>query len=219
MISIEELAKTPKVAQLKAVLVAAPLQVVVNMLKWLDKDIVAALNHGVNKHGDAFIHQLIAADISDPSSELLLIEALTALEVESFNVYDLRTKGGFNVLGAVLDNLMVGLPRAKMGDRLIAHVANRVSGIDENFTVVHYPDIGQGNALMFAIICGDIDACRILIDHGASLKVVSGNGMSCDQIAESYKVLHPEFFLEYKALTLIAAHQQNAVSTPKRKVL
>lgn len=218
MISIEELAKTPKVAQLKAVLVAAPLQVVVNMLKWLDKDIVAALNHGVNKHGDAFIHQLITANIS-PVCEPLLIEVLTALEVESFNVYDLRTRNHLNALDIILDNLLVGLDRMSVGNLLIAHVASKVSDINTIHNNVMFHGLGKTNALMDAIASGDIDVVNILIANGADVAIVSGSGMSCDQIAEFYKDIHPEFFLEYKALTLIAAHQQNAVSTPKRKVL
>lgn len=231
------LAQSDKILSLRNELPDLPICEVANKVTKLDTMTREALNLAKNLHGNFLVHSLIhnflyfSVNIHDtyttPDEEGGLIEALKALEVDRFNIYDLSKSFIPNTLFAAT----YYFANTKMNDHdvgrlIVTHVASKVSDIDrmdtQDIKTVAPNDIvanvGHATPLMRAVYAGDLELTRILIKHGASPDFKNENGLDCHRIARDNQNTYPEFYREFLAMTLVDRQQDNAAVKKVRRL-
>lgn len=153
------------------------------------------------------------------NTETMLIEALTAMEVGEFNFYDLKYDHGsdaVNLLDLTLALLHKNRDRAGYGNKIIAHIANRMSNIDE------LPEVEENDAsltpLMQSILSGDLQASMVLVECGASLDLLNNKGKNARDYVELKRHSNFPFYLEFKTLLLEKAYADK-LAAKKRKTI
>lgn len=172
---------------------------------------------------NCFFNRPESADIG-LENERLLIAALTMLETEDFNIYD--TNVGFKqygLLNLTVTNLLSIPSRGNFGNLSVAHIAERVSNIDQLTDPYELPMLsnyrrktGELSRLMFAVIVGDINITRVLIDCGANPDLQNEMGYDCHHFAKATMKLNPDFYREFLAMMLNRDHQQLTSRTTQR---
>lgn len=203
---------------LRAKLESLPLVDLVAALKKLDQASKVGLNLNISNNS-LLTHQVLHRYLNgvapkfnrEPESELLLVEMLSAMDVDEFNIYDLKDFAGRAALDGVISSATTlnGYRDDFFGSQLITHIVQRATPVD-------YSDgkITELNPLLSATWLADIAMFKLLINLGFPLTFRVENEIGAKKDSQ------PEFYQNYRAFMLERAHQSKVTSgKPSRPAL